>query len=71
MNGLEQVRDFFARSDMGVILIGMPGFDRQLACYSQLYSRIASPTTSNRSTLNTSPASWATTGCSLNFPQST
>ena len=36
MNGLEQVRYFFARSDMGVILIGMPGFDRQLACYSQL-----------------------------------
>lgn len=40
MNGLEQVRDFFDRSDMGVIIIGMPGFDRQLARYPQLYSRI-------------------------------
>lgn len=39
-NGLEQVRDFFDRSDIGVILIGMPGFDRQLARYPQLYSRI-------------------------------
>ena len=38
--GLEQVRDYFDRSDLGVILIGMPGFDRQLARYPQLYSRI-------------------------------
>lgn len=39
-NGLEQIRDFFDRSDIGIILIGMPGFDRQLARYPQLYSRI-------------------------------
>lgn len=29
--GLEQLRDFFDRRDLGLILIGMPGFDRQLA----------------------------------------
>jgi len=39
-NGLQQLRDFFDRSDLGVILIGMPGFDRQLARYPQLHSRI-------------------------------
>ena len=39
-NGLEQLRDWFGRSDLGLILIGMPGFDRQLARYPQLYSRI-------------------------------
>ncbi len=39
-SGLEQLRDFFDRNDIGLILIGMPGFDRQLARYPQLYSRI-------------------------------
>ena len=39
-SGLEQLRDFFDRRDLGLILIGMPGFDRQLSRYPQLYSRI-------------------------------
>jgi len=39
-SGLEQLRDFFDRHDLGLILIGMPGFDRPLARYPHLYSRI-------------------------------
>ena len=38
--GLEQLRDFFDRRDLGLMLIGMPGFDRHWPATPQLYSRI-------------------------------
>ena len=39
-HGLELIRDYFDASDIGIVLIGMPGFERQLARYPQLYSRV-------------------------------
>lgn len=40
VKALEYIRDLFDRTNIGVIFIGMPGMEKTIARYPQLYSRV-------------------------------
>ena len=40
MGGIEQFREIYDSGDIGLIFIGMPGLEKKLSRYPQLYSRI-------------------------------
>ena len=40
MSGIEQLREIYNAGNIGLIFIGMPGLEKKLSRYPQLYSRV-------------------------------
>ena len=40
---IEHLRDVFERNDVELIIIGMPGIEKRMSCFPQLYSRVGFP----------------------------
>jgi hypothetical protein len=70
-NGLEQLRDWFDRFDLGLILIGVPASTGNWPATRSSTAGSASPTSTNHSTPKTSPPYSRNTGNNSAHPTAT